>query len=113
MTHNTALDIQVLANDHHGIYCPQVALEGIPSEQMRGISADNLATILEGPDAEYYWDAWDEILANGAQVADNDGNWYTLDQVDGTVYAIPVGMEWDEAIDGYAWPNSEEDEDED
>lgn len=74
--------IEILVSDHQGIYIPQVFAERF---NWSGISIDDLKTIEEGPDAEYYWEAWDNIL-NDAFHNDKDGFTWRLYQ-DGDLFA--------------------------
>ncbi len=74
--------VQILVSDHHGIYVPQVFSERF---NWSGISVDDLKTIEEGPEADYYWDAWSDIL-NDAFHNDKDGNTWRLYQ-DGDLFA--------------------------
>ena len=70
------------------------------------MSDEDWAIVEAGPDHEYYWDTWDTVLAN-AQVTDENGVQYTLDQ-DGDLRLVPVGMEWSEENECWQWPESEE-----
>jgi len=61
-------DMELIASDARGIYIPQHVAEFCKLEPMRKTPqsiarlAVNVATCLEGPDAENYWEAWSEIL---------------------------------------------------
>ena len=54
---------ELLLNDSHGIYIPQIALESFDinlSECWEDVKKDCL-----NPDSEHYWDSWDNVLGNG------------------------------------------------
>lgn len=42
---------------------------------------------LSNPDKDLYWDAWDDALRDAVN-HDNDGHTWTLDQIDGDLFAI-------------------------
>ena len=50
------------AADNRGIYIPQFFAETVNRELVRGVSIEDWKTLEEGPDAEFYWDAWDNVL---------------------------------------------------
>jgi hypothetical protein len=74
--------VQILVSDHHGIYVPQVFAEQF---NWSGISVDDLKTIEEGPEADYYWEAWSLVLSDAFH-NDKDGNTWRLYQ-DGDLFA--------------------------
>lgn len=80
---------EILLGDYRGVYIPQHFAEGfkIGEGGWQGIDADDLETLEEGPEAEYYWEAWDSVL-NKAYFVDENGLKWTLMQ-DGDLWAIP------------------------
>lgn len=74
--------VQILVSDHHGIYVPQVFVE---NHSWSGIVVEDYDIVSRGPEAEYYWDAWSDIL-NDAFHNDKDGNTWRLYQ-DGDLFA--------------------------
>lgn len=45
-----------------GVYIPQNFAESISLEDWTGIKPEDLETLKEGPDAEFYWDVWTSVL---------------------------------------------------
>lgn len=78
-----------LISDGFGVYIPKVFTERVNFARLKNADPADWAIIEQGPDAEYYWEAWDCILAGVNLVAD-DGAEYYLWQ-DGDLWAIPVG----------------------
>ena len=92
---------ELLLDDHHGIYIPQLFAEQFGDDaddvaQKWGVSAENVNILLQGPDAEGYWDAWDMIL-NVAERTVN-GKTYTLFQ-DGALWAVPFESRYTDPTD--------------
>ena len=64
MTTNDAKPAILFADSAIGIYIPQCFAESHNPSQWKDIDADDLATLLQGPETEFYWDAWDSVLNN-------------------------------------------------
>ena len=79
----------LLVSDGFGVYIPQVFTERVNFTRLKNADPADWEIISQGPDTEYYWEAWDCILAGVNLVAD-DGAEYYLWQ-DGDLWAIPVG----------------------
>jgi hypothetical protein len=94
-------------SDARGIYLPQAFANSWDTAQreqfVTGISDEDWAILEAGPDHSEYWDAWQEVCDN-ATVADLNGNRFFLDQTDGGLFLIPVGMTYDDEADGWRWP---------
>ena len=74
---------ELLVDSHHGQYIPQAFAETVRRELFGdSISADDFEIIAAGPDAEFYWDAWDSIL-NSAETKDGVTLWQ-----DGDLWAV-------------------------
>ena len=53
--------MELIADNHWGIYIPQfVAESGILS----GIDQEDIDILRAGPDHEWYWETWDAVLNN-------------------------------------------------
>ena len=57
MTYST-----LLLDSSRGVYIPQHFAESIDVEGWTGIKAEDLDVLRAGPDAEFYWDAWQSLL---------------------------------------------------
>ena len=74
---------ELLVDSRHGHYVPQVFAETVRRDLFgETISADDFAIISAGPDADFYWDAWDSIL-NSAETKDGVSLWQ-----DGDLWAV-------------------------
>ena len=71
------------------------------SKNVVGIGEVTWSILESGPDHEYYWPAWFEVLDH-AFVIDNDGIRYSVYQ-DGDCWLVPVGMEWNEKLENFVW----------
>lgn len=87
----------LVLSDAHGIYIPKLWCDGICEEeaQLFGISMDDVEVCQRGPDEEWYWESWAEILDN-ASVTDTDGVTWRLYQ-DGDLWEIPDTFDFEEA----------------
>lgn len=67
----------LIADSHYGIYCPQVAIENLVAMGIVGKDIwDKYPELKEGPDAEWYWDAWDSFLMDNPNVSHDEDVWY-------------------------------------
>ena len=99
-------------DDHRGIYIPRDFANSFSDRAtaVSGVDAETWKILEAGPDHEFYWDAWHDVL-NDATVTD-DGTTYTVYQ-DGACWLIPAGMEWSDSNEFFVWPDEDENEDED
>lgn len=74
------------ACDSRGIYIPQYFAESCKREMVHGVSAETWATLEAGPDHEFYWDAWDDVMRD-AKIRTPDGQEGFLYQ-DGDLWII-------------------------
>lgn len=92
-TQNNAIDAVVhIFDGSRGVYIPQ-AFGQHCNENWHGVSAENRQTLINGPDDEWYWEAWDSVL-NSAYF-EKDGNKWTLYQ-DGDLWAMCYELMSDE-----------------
>jgi hypothetical protein len=90
----------LLIADNSGIYIPRAFAEEFDPESWSIPADDNdWNLLLEGPDAEFYWEAWHSILIR-AVLKDELGNVWTLHQ-DGDLWAVCVDLMTDEEYEGY------------
>lgn len=105
-------DMLLWLSDARGIYIPRdFALSFADrAKAVVGVSDENWAILEAGPDHELYWDAWDEVIGY-AVITDERGTKYNIEH-NGDCWLVPVGMEWDDDTETYAWPKEEEEEEE-
>ena len=79
----------------HGIYVPQVWAKryGEAAAASAGISPEDVADLLRGPEADTYWESWDQVLDNYCHTV--DGVKHYLYQ-DGDLFECPETYEWSE-----------------
>lgn len=82
------------ASDARGVFIPQHFAESVKREFVHGVSDEDWKTLEEGPDAEWYWDAWSNVL-DRAVIKSPDGKEGFLWQ-DGDLWVI-----WGEADEDY------------
>ena len=79
----------LLVGSHVGQYIPKHFTEFFNKDILkRDRFADSIRTLLKGPDAPEYWDAWTNVLDN-AIIQGKDGQQFTLHH-DEDLWAIPV-----------------------
>jgi hypothetical protein len=92
-------------SDNRGRYIPRDFALSFKNraKSIIGVSDDDWKTLKAGPDDEWYWEAWENVL-NNAVVTDENGVKYTVYQ-DGDCWLIPEGMEWSDKDEFFCWPN--------
>jgi hypothetical protein len=75
----------LLFDSARGIYIPQNFAEEIQREYVSGVDAETYETLAAGPDGEWYWEAWQDVLDNA--VLTIGGDEYMLYQ-DGDAWAL-------------------------
>ena len=92
-------------SDARGIYLPQSFARAWEDRtvSVANVSNDDWAALEAGPAHPEYWDAWQEVC-DSAIVTDINGVKFFLDQQDGGLFLIPVGMTWDDEADAWRWP---------
>jgi len=78
---------ELYASDRHGIYIPQYFAESIQREYLGGVSDEDMRILIDGPESDYYWEAWDTVLDN-AVLTDSSGKRWNLWQ-DGDLWLVP------------------------
>ena len=93
--------IEILLSDHRGVYIPRDFAEFDHSISSWGIPEDDadLVTLRQGPEAEWYWDAWDSVLSRAVFV-DGRGNRWRLWQ-DGDLFAYCEALMTDDEYEGF------------
>jgi len=86
-------NVEILLSDARGIYIPRDFIQGFDLTKWYGISESDVE-ILQDPDNEFYWEAWESVL-NNAKFKSDDGRVFSLWQ-DGDLFAICYEMMTDE-----------------
>jgi hypothetical protein len=79
----TMSGLELLISDSQGIYIPKNF--ALYEEDMDGVSQEDMDILKSGPDHEWYWEAWDEVLANATKTI--NGKVWRLYQ-DGDLWAV-------------------------
>lgn len=101
---NTRPDVMLFLDDVRGIYIPRDFARTVDHAKVTGVTPEQWAD-LENENSESYWDTWDDVLRD-AVATDESGQQWRFEQ-DGCLWAIPVGMEWDDATESYVWPDDD------
>lgn len=91
--------IELICDSHHGIYCPQFAMEQIRDKRLickNYSEVEQYFSDLSTPDNDFYWDAWSDLIDN-AILLDSDGNEYYIDHSE-DIWAVPVGTSFEDYI---------------
>lgn len=92
--------MMLLASDAAGVYIPQNFVHRFAPESWGIAEGDaDWERCSAGPDADYYWEAWDWVLTR-ACYKDADGHCWSLYQ-DGDLWAVCVELMTDEEYEGY------------
>jgi len=84
--------VNLILSDARGVYIPRDFItdkyNGIAVDHCKawGITQEDAEILASGPDHEYYWETWDDVLSN-AHYVDEEGNKYFLIQ-DGDLWAL-------------------------
>lgn len=95
----------VVGDSHHGVYLGQHVVETVKFDSGT-VRVNDLAIVRLGPsgDNTEYEEAWSDIIDRGV-VVDDDGVRYFLHE-DMDVWAVPIGMNWNERYQRWEWPDS-------
>jgi len=78
---------KLLLDDRNGIYIPKIFCENFNlSEWSLSEDDSDVQACLAGPDEEWYWEAWNNIMSNARYVDANGDEWY-LEQ-EGDLFAF-------------------------
>ena len=74
---NPDTDCRLLLSDSHGVYIPKLWCEGLSAEDAESLSIDwqDVQTCQDGPDAELYWEAWQNIERDAVIIEDDGSEW--------------------------------------
>lgn len=83
-----------------GVYIPQQFADEISRKCVEGVSDEDYETLAAGPEHEWYWETWNDVLDNAVLTEPSTGRRYTMHQ-DGDVFLIEEGAEFDEETESY------------
>jgi hypothetical protein len=86
-------DARLIVADNWGVYIPQRFCEGMDSADSARLNVDHADVLVcqAGPEQEWYWEAWQNIL-DSATVTDSNGQEWGLYQ-NGDLWECPIGCE--------------------
>jgi len=83
------------ADGARGQYIPQHFAESVVRETVTGLNDEHWKDLEAGPEHEWYWESWNDVL-NRAEITHPDtGEVYTLYQ-DDDLWLVPINAEWDD-----------------
>ena len=85
---------ELYLDSNRGIYIPQNFIECTDPACLSNVDQQDINTLLQGPDDEWYWEAWTNILDNAILTEHRTGKQFNLYQ-DGDLWLIPVDAEWE------------------
>lgn len=88
--------MELLFSGHHGIYIPQAFAEQFNPENSYWVyDLEDAAILREGPDHEFYWETWQDVLDNAYWQENAEGPKYHLRQ-DDDLWAILEGWSYND-----------------
>ena len=78
----------LLVESSRGRFIPQAFAQRY-GKFWEGVDAQELETLKEGPDAEWYWETWDDVLSNATYAFNGDKKAYLWEE-DGDLYAVDM-----------------------
>ena len=85
--------MELVIDGSAGVYAPKYFAE-LFGTQLKNVSKADLETLMEGPDDEWYWEAWQNIEMNGA--IEHNGEDWTIYQYEGDVWLVHPDHEWED-----------------
>ena len=79
---------ELYADSNRGVYIPQFFAESVKRDCVTGVSEEDFATLLSGPDAEFYWETWERVTNNATLTDPTNGKIFYLYQ-DGDLWMVP------------------------
>lgn len=77
------------ADSSRGVYIPQHFAESVVRSCVSGVDAEQWLILEFGPDHEFYWDVWCEVIDSARLTHPADGVTYGL-WPDGDLWLVPV-----------------------
>lgn len=96
-------------SDARGVYIPRDFATGTRRDCVAGVDDDTWTILESGPDHEWYWEAWHDVMRDAIVTDPDTGTQYHVYQ-EGDCWLVPVGMEWDERTEFFCWPDDTSEE---
>lgn len=77
--------VKLLLDECRGVYIPKAFAECFDLEAWRLTEAD-VETLLEGPENEWYWEQWHEVMARAYHLDEKGNRWFLYQ--DGSLFAM-------------------------
>lgn len=85
---------ELYLDGNRGVYIPQNFIECTDLDCLSNVDQQDINTLLQGPEDEWYWEAWSNILDNAILTEHRTGKQFNLYQ-DGDLWLVPVDAEWE------------------
>ena len=85
-------DAILFLNDAHGIYIPQLFAEQVIRETVSGVTDEDWQILEDGPDNEWYWEAWNNVETSARITHPTTKVVYSVYQ-NGDCFLVPEGCE--------------------
>lgn len=89
--------LELLLSDARGVYIPRDFVQGFDFEKW-GVSKEDADTLAQGPEQEWYWEAWEGVL--NTAYFEFEGYTYRLHQ-DGDLWAYCDELMSDEEYENF------------
>ena len=90
--------IEILVSDSRGVYVPQSFVSNYDISLWSDIDPDDVEILAEGPEHEYYWETWNDVLSSAKYI--HGGNEWVLHQ-DGDLFAICYELMTDQEYEDF------------
>lgn len=79
----------LFSDSARGVYIPQHFAECVRRDCVSGVSPEEWETLESGPDADWYWDTWNDVTMRAVVTDPASGVTYYLWQ-DGDLWFVPT-----------------------
>lgn len=86
---------ELYLDSNRGVYIPQNFVEITKPECINNLNDEDRTILLAGPDHEWYWETWEQVLNNCTVTNPDTKQKFTLYQ-DDDLWLIPIDAEWPE-----------------
>jgi hypothetical protein len=90
--------VELLVSDSWGVYIPKEFANRFDTSLWNNIDEEDLKTITQGPEAEWYWESWDNIVSS-AQFKHEGHTWHLWQ--DGNLWAYCPDLMTDEEYEEF------------